>query len=160
MGSNPAFTAALIAQESAFDPKSGELSAGEMGLTQVTPVAEEEVEAAFSAAGRATRAATSIPPRSSSYLVMSGEINASNEWRLNPERSIRGGLLFAQKLADRWLDSDELLQDQLGRGRWAAWLIRATDAEVAAHPSDPCQLQLRLRASDRRRSATSGPGWL
>jgi hypothetical protein len=104
MGFNPAFTAALIAQESGFDPKSVSLARA-MGLTQVAPAAEEEVSGVFSRWPR-YEGSNTYPAPILKYLVLSGEINAQNEWRLNPERSIRGGLLFAQRLADRWVDSE------------------------------------------------------
>lgn len=104
MGFNPAFTAALIAQESGFNPQSVSIARA-MGLTQVAPLAEEEVSDVFSRWPR-YEGSNTFPAPVLKYLVMSGEINAQNEWRLNPERSIRGGLLFAQRLADRWVDSE------------------------------------------------------
>lgn len=35
-------------------------------------------------------------------LISTGEINAGNEWRLNPERSIRGGVYYLKKLVEYW----------------------------------------------------------
>jgi hypothetical protein len=103
-GFNPAFTAALIAQESAFNPRSVSLARA-LGLTQVTPIAETEITHQFTSWPRYP-GLNQMPAPLLKLLVMSGKVNAENEWRLNPERSIRGGLAFAQILADRWLDSD------------------------------------------------------
>jgi hypothetical protein len=119
MGFNPAFTAALIAQESGFNPQSVSLSRA-MGLTQVTPLAEEEVSGVFSRWPR-YEGSNTFPAPVLKYLVMSGEINGQNEWRLNPDRSIRGGLLYAQRLADRWVDSESF-----SKVSWTG----STDADV------------------------------
>lgn len=104
MGFNPAFAAALVAQESAFNPQSVSLARA-LGLTQVTALAEEEVADSFPRWPRYP-GLNGLPAPILKWLVMSGEINAKNEWRLDPAHSIRGGLAFAQRLADRWLDSE------------------------------------------------------
>jgi hypothetical protein len=128
MGFNPVFTAALIAQESAFNPQSVSIARA-MGLTQVTPLAEEEVTDVFSRWPRYNGSNT-YPAPILKWLVMTGEINAANEWRLSPERSIRGGLLFAQRLADRWAESE-----YVSRINWTGGDGRASrpdgDLEVA-----------------------------
>lgn len=125
MGFNPAFAAALIAQESAFNPRSVSLARA-LGLTQVTPVAEEEISGIFTRWPRYP-GLNGMPAPIVKWLVMRGEVNAKNEWRLNPERSIRGGLAFAQMLADRWLDSESFSKVSWTGGAGGG----SADAEVA-----------------------------
>jgi soluble lytic murein transglycosylase-like protein len=103
-GFSPAFAAALIAQESGFDPR--QISwAKAIGLTQVTSLAEEELRA------RKAENVANWPkyPEIDTYpvfllkaMITAGEINSGNEWRLHPERSIRGGLAYARILVDLW----------------------------------------------------------
>jgi hypothetical protein len=123
-GFNPAFTAALIAQESAFNPKSVSFARA-LGLTQVTPLAETEVSDVFSNWPRYPGINELSAPMLK-ILVMSGKVNSKNEWRLNPERSIRGGLAFAQMLSDHWLDTEGY--SKIG---WIASGSGMDDAEVA-----------------------------
>jgi hypothetical protein len=105
-GINPAFTAALIAQESGF--KSRRVSwARAVGLTQVTPIAEPEVAEQFSAWPRYP-GLNDLPLPLLKILISSGRANSGNEWRLNPEFSIRGGLVLAHSLAERWSRPDAL----------------------------------------------------
>jgi hypothetical protein len=126
-GFSPAFTAALIAQESAFNPRSVSYARA-LGLTQVTPIAEEEISGVHKDWPRYP-GLNEISAPMLKLLVMTGEVNSRNEWRLNPERSIRGGLTFAQMLADRWTDSEGL-----SKVRWASGAANAggaTDPELA-----------------------------
>src|SRR5262249_52501374 len=41
-------------------------------------------------------------------LVMSGKANDSNEWRLDSERSIRGGMAYMKLLIDRWSSQENM----------------------------------------------------
>jgi hypothetical protein len=99
-GINPAFATGLVAQESGFNPRA--LSwARALGLTQVTPSAEEEV--------LQTRkdwphypGLNDLPIGWVKALIMTGKVNAKNEWRLNQEQSIEGGLEYTKILAKRW----------------------------------------------------------
>jgi hypothetical protein len=99
-GFSPAFSTALIAQESSFNPKTVS-SAGAMGLTQVTPVAEEDLQELIAHWPRYP-GVDRLPSPLVRFLVMSGDINERNEWRLQPERSIRGGLTYLRVLAEKW----------------------------------------------------------
>lgn len=102
---NPALVAALIAQESGFDPKSVSLSRA-LGLTQITPLAEAEISSAYQKWPRYP-GLNALPAPMVKALILLGEVNAANEWRLHPDRSIRGGLTYARALANRWLDSEQ-----------------------------------------------------
>lgn len=95
---SPALVAALIAQESSFDPFA--LSkASALGLTQVTHLAERDIAPHFPGWPRypgirrlsRRRLRRSIP----------GVVNGSTEWRLDPVKSVWGGAYYLGHLRDR-----------------------------------------------------------
>jgi hypothetical protein len=121
-GVNPAMVAGLIAQESAFNPMAVS-SAKAIGLTQVTALAGKHVLATYK----------DFPtyPNLNEYsvpmiktLIITGEVNQENEWRLNPMTSIQGGIHYLKFVENYWLkkshrkillkhykDEDEILDD-------------------------------------------------
>ena len=99
-GFSAAFTAALIAQESGFDPSSVSWARA-IGLTQVTPIADQELGKTNSDWPRYPGINDMSQPWIK-MLVLTGTANEQNEWRLNPRRSIQGGLNYAHLLLDRW----------------------------------------------------------
>ena len=117
-GFNPTFTAALVAQESAFQPKRVSWARA-VGLTQITPSAEAEIVPLFDQWPRYPGLA-SYPAPIIQALIASGRANSANEWRLEPVLSLRGGLLYARQLSDRWQDTPAF-----GKTRWSG------DPEVA-----------------------------
>jgi hypothetical protein len=100
---SPAFVAALIAQESGFDPHRVSWARA-MGLTQVTPVAEGELSDKFPEFAGYPRfpGISGMPYLWIQALVSTGQINGRNEWRVDPGRSIRGGLAYLEILSARW----------------------------------------------------------
>jgi hypothetical protein len=99
-GFNPAFTAGLIAKESSFDLEAVSWARA-IGLTQVTPIAETEISGSLAGYPRYEGLAE-LPLPVIKALIWSGRVNSENEWRLNPEKSVRGGLAFLLYLYDRW----------------------------------------------------------
>ena len=99
-GFNPAFTAGLIAQESSFEPTTVSWAKA-IGLTQMTPIAESEIASKIGTWPRYP-GINDIPVAWVKGLILTGEVNAQNEWRLNEDRSIRGGLAYTQYLFSRW----------------------------------------------------------
>ena len=99
-GFNPAFTAGLIAQESSFEPTTVSWAKA-IGLTQMTPIAEAEIASKIGSWPRYP-GINDIPVAWVKGLIITGEVNSQNEWRLNEERSIRGGLAYTQYLFARW----------------------------------------------------------
>ncbi len=99
-GFNPAFFTALVAQESSFNPRQVSWAKA-IGLTQVTTIAEKEIAPLFADwprfPGMERLSASQVK-----FLVLNGEINASNEWRLDSGKSIKGGAAFLRLLAERW----------------------------------------------------------
>lgn len=81
-GLNPNLIAGLIAQESGFNPKAESWANG-LGLTQITPLAKEQIE----------------------NYKPNWKNPRKRDWRLNPARSIEGGAIYLQFLNDYWADS-------------------------------------------------------
>lgn len=103
-GFNPSFTAALIAQESSFNPRTVSWAKA-IGLMQMTPVAEDEVLSHVPRSLMRWPRYPGLNEMSSIWvktLILSGQVNALNEWRLDSERSIIGGLAYAEILLERW----------------------------------------------------------
>lgn len=97
---NPALTAGLVAQESGFDTRRVSWARA-LGLTQVTPAADEELLKLKPRWPRYPGVST-LPPGLLKLMVMSGNVNERNDYRLNAELSVRGGLAFARMLLDHW----------------------------------------------------------
>lgn len=108
---NPSLIAALIAQESSFNPKALSIAKA-LGLTQVTPVAHRQI--------------ASLKPKWQIYpdfermnlldirdLLRDRTINYKNDWRLSEKKSIEGGLLYLNYLNSYWSreDSARILED-------------------------------------------------
>lgn len=103
---NPSLLAGLIAQESGFDREAVSWAKA-IGLTQVTQLAEEQVLQMHPDWPRNAL----IPDQPAPIvraLIEAGEISRENEWRLNPEYSIRGGVTFLQYLVDYWTAASRL----------------------------------------------------
>ena len=103
-GFNPAFFSGLVAQESGFNPRVVSW-AHAMGLTQITPIAESELMDRYRERYQdwpRYPGINGLPVPVLKAMVFREKINASNEWRLDPERSIRGGIEYIQLLTDRW----------------------------------------------------------
>ncbi len=113
---NPSFLAGVVAQESGFDPNAVSWARA-IGLTQITPVAEEQVITSIDHWPRypGINDLSYVTLKSKIFL---GEIDRESEWRLNPERSLIGGLTYFQYLQKYWqLDDNKKLVDELGGDR-------------------------------------------
>lgn len=97
---NPAFLAGLIAQESAFNHRAVSWAKA-IGLTQITGGAEQEVTK-FYAHWPRYEGMDQISAPIVKAMILSGQINSKNEWRLNPQMSIRGGLTYLTLLSNYW----------------------------------------------------------
>ncbi len=111
-GFNPAFLAAVIAQESSFDPSKVSWARA-IGLTQITPQAEVEIAEVFKDWPRYP-GLNDLPAFWVRALVGAGQAHSGNEWRLDAERSIVGGLVYLRYLRSRSL-SEDLDEDERTR---------------------------------------------
>ncbi|MCB0361270.1 MAG: transglycosylase SLT domain-containing protein [Bdellovibrionales bacterium] len=99
---NPNLLAGLVAQESGFDPQAVSWAKA-IGLTQVTPLGDLEISRFQPDWPRAT-SITKYPAPIVKTMITAGRITAQDDWRLNPELSIRGGLTMIDYLIDYWKD--------------------------------------------------------
>jgi hypothetical protein len=108
---NPSLMAGLIAQESGFEPEAVSWAKA-IGLTQVTDQADLELLKRFSDWPR-NPDVISLPVPVLKSMIRIGQINPHNEWRLNPERSIQGGIEYLGIVSEYWSreDNSELLQE-------------------------------------------------
>ena len=67
-------------------------------------------------------------------LILSGSINRKNEWRLDPRRSIEGGVAFVKYLTEYWLDEKnraELSPEQLRPNNFTQIILASYNAGAA-----------------------------
>ncbi|MBS1986062.1 MAG: transglycosylase SLT domain-containing protein [Bdellovibrionales bacterium] len=107
-GMNPNLLAGLIAQESGFDPKA--LSwAKALGLTQVTPLADAELEKYHADWPRFEEINETSFVRLKS-MILTNSLSAEDDWRLNPKLSIQGGLTYLGLLNKYWRQEQNYLR--------------------------------------------------
>lgn len=97
---NPSLLAGLVAQESAFNPKAVSWAKA-IGLTQMTPVADRQISRVHSDWPRSKKI-DRFPAGIVKSMVVSGQISPDEDWRLNPELSLRGGLAMMDYLKSYW----------------------------------------------------------
>lgn len=97
---NPYLVAGLIAQESAFNPLAISRRKA-LGLTQITSAGEAEIVKKNSSWPRSPELVDMSVP-SLRFAVLRGQIHSGNEWRLNPELSIIGGVEYLNYISDYW----------------------------------------------------------
>ena len=144
---NPYFVAGLIAQESSFDPRA--LSSGRaLGLTQITSLGEGEVIKRFQDWPRNPAVADMSLPMLR-LAILRGQVHSGNEWRLNPDLSIRGGVEYLSYISDYWNKTDKRAQifKSLGDSDLAL-----SEVMLASYNSGPARVS---EALERR-----GPDWL
>jgi hypothetical protein len=105
-GISPSFFTALVAQESGFNTHVVSW-AHALGLTQITSSAEADFIEKYSGWPRYPDVNT-VPVPLLKAMIMAGRINPGNEWRLDVEKSIQGGVDYAILLAERWSTPDRL----------------------------------------------------
>jgi hypothetical protein len=97
---NKALIAGLIAQESSFNPKAVSWAKA-VGLTQVTPVAERQILNTISS-WNVYPNWNRMPASILKSHIQSGKMNKENDWKLNPETSIEGGIKYIKYLEYFW----------------------------------------------------------
>ena len=102
---NPSLIAALIAQESSFDPYALSVAKA-LGLTQVTPVAHREI-ARVKEDWEIYPGFSDLSFVNLRYRLKSRLITPRNDWRLNQEKSIEGGILYLNYLSRYWASEEK-----------------------------------------------------
>jgi soluble lytic murein transglycosylase-like protein len=105
---NPYFVAALVAQESSFNPLAVSPNHA-LGLTQVTPMGEMEIIRRYKDWPRYP-GVSDMPFPLLKLAVIGGRIHSGNEWRLDPTLSIQGGIEYLSYLGEYWTRPDKRAQ--------------------------------------------------
>jgi hypothetical protein len=133
---NPSFLAGLVAQESGFNPKAVSWAKA-IGLTQMTPLAEEQIESEISSWPRHP-GINDLSYLTLKYKISAGDISDSSEWRLNPEMSLKGGLAYLNYLENYWnQEANKKLVDELGGDREKAF----TEIVLASYNSGAARVK-------------------
>ncbi len=127
---NPILLGGLIAQESGFNTKALSYSKA-LGLTQITPIAEKEIISEYPSFPKFPKI-NNLSFLKLKSLIASGKINETNEWRLDPTKSIQGGLTYLNFLKSYWNKNEqkEFLYRNLGDDanfeKEVEWIILAS----------------------------------
>ncbi len=97
---NPNLVAGLVATESGFNPRAVSWARA-IGLTQITPLAEQQVVSEHTYFPRYPNINDYTYPLIKG-LIVAGKISESDEWRLNPIYSIQGGLTYLEYIDKYW----------------------------------------------------------
>ena len=103
---NPYLIAGLIAQESSFNPLAVSPSKA-LGLTQITSMGAAEIAESHWPRFTGLEEMSALEVR---LAIYKGEISADNEWRLNPELSVQGGVSYLAYLYKYWDRPDKRAQ--------------------------------------------------
>jgi hypothetical protein len=138
---NPALITGLIAQESSFNSHTVSWAKA-IGLTQVTPIAENELvdlsseyHAQFQNWPR-YKGLDQLPASLVKMFVLTGKINENNDWRLDKKLSVQGGLAYLRLLEKHW-GTAEL------KGRYDE--VERTKLILASYNSGSARVQVALR---------------
>jgi hypothetical protein len=104
-GYNSKMVAALIAQESSFNPKAIS-TAKALGLTQVTPLAHTEI-LKYRPNWKIYPRFSNLPFLNLKSKLLTKEINSTNDWRLDQKKSIEGGILYLNYLNQYWKKTEK-----------------------------------------------------
>jgi hypothetical protein len=97
---NPFLVAAMMAQESGFNPNAISWAKA-LGLMQITSIAEEEVIDQYAHWPRYPDIKNLNVAEIKLFMVL-GEINEKTEWRLNSNKAVLGGIKYLQFLQNYW----------------------------------------------------------
>lgn len=137
---NPNLLIGLIAQESGFDPNAVSYAKA-IGLTQVTNLANKHVilnHENFKSDNRIEK----LPVPVVRAMIAMGKINAKNEWRLDKEKSIIGGIDYLKYLVTYWEGNTELIKRVYGENVDREEIL--TDLILASYNSGPFRIKSRL----------------
>lgn len=143
-GINPNLMAGLIAQESGFNETSVSWARA-IGLTQMTSAAEEEIISQRPTWPRYSKISNMSPAQLKTFIA-SKKINADNEWRLDPRKSIDGGTLYIEYLTNYWEkpENAQLLKSNFSDLEWAK-----TSAILASYNSGAARVKRAIQSDGK-----------
>lgn len=97
---NPPLLAALVAQESSFNPQAVSWAKA-IGLTQVTPIANKEV-IMFKNDWPVDKRINNMNYLQIKSRILARKINHKTDWRLDTHKSIEGGIIYLKELKKYW----------------------------------------------------------
>lgn len=97
---NPSLLAGLVAQESGFNPSQVSIAKA-IGLTQITPIADEEIKK-MRPEWRSDPRTVKLSATEIESLIRRQEISRNQDWRLDPKQAIEGGALYLNYLINYW----------------------------------------------------------
>lgn len=97
---NPSLVTGLVAQESGFDPQAVSWAKA-IGLTQVTPIGDLEISR-YEPNWPRSEKINRLPAGLVKTMIQVGKITSKDDWRLDPELSIRGGLTLLEYFERYW----------------------------------------------------------
>lgn len=103
---NPSLFTGVIAQESAFDPKAISWAKA-IGLSQITPIADEQIQEQFPSWPRSENIRR-FPASVLKTMIASDKLTARDDWRLDPEKSITGGMALMNYMKSYWQREEAL----------------------------------------------------
>ena len=124
---NPSLLTGLIAAESSFKPRAVS-SAKAIGLTQVTLLGHLEIQKSFPD-WKIDRRTKRYPASVVKTLIHLNEIDANDDWRLNKEKSIRGGTNYLLYLKEYW--EKKALSYKLGTSQMTNLILASYNSGAA-----------------------------
>lgn len=136
---NPSLLAGLIAQESGFKPTRVSYAKA-VGLTQITPIAEEEIKK-LRPEWRSDPLIDELDFMTINQMIMNRTINQSKDWRLDPALAIEGGALYLNYLINYWSSEEnkKLLHENPN--------ISLTSVVLASYNSGALRVKNKIKSS-------------
>jgi hypothetical protein len=144
---NPSFIAGLIAQESSFNPLAVSLAKA-IGLTQITSLAQTHVLKDHPD-WPSYQGVSELSYLEIKALILVGEINHSNEWRLNKHLSILGGIKYLEFVEKYWSGRTH---SKILTKAFTQEKLELSDVMLASYNSGPYRV--------KRSMLRNGEGWL
>jgi hypothetical protein len=140
---NPPLLAALVAQESSFNPQAVSWAKA-IGLTQVTPIANQEV-ITYKNHWPVDERINHMNYLQIKARILAGKINEETDWRLDKHKSIEGGIIYLKELKKYWTkkSSIKLLNQTFNRD------IPWTDILLASYNSGAYRVKKSIKRNKR-----------
>lgn len=139
-GINPSFMTALIAQESGFNTKAVSYAKA-IGLTQVTELANKHIRRKYHK-WKSDKRIKTLPVPVIRALIQIGKIDKRNDWRLDKQKSVLGGIEYIKYLNKYWQGNIGLLDRIYGEQNNHAQII--SELMIASYNSGAFRVKTAL----------------